>query len=259
MMHSYLFVPATEEKLNKIETITSGTVIVDLEDSIPQTQKEYALGIVKNFLKNTSNKNVYVRVNSDNWLHEVRELSNYQIKGYMLPKLENVDVYEENSELFQGKSIIGLIETAKGMVNIEKIVSHSMIDAVAFGAEDYTCSMNMENNFQTLLYPRSRIVMYAKAYEKTVIDTPSFEYKDMDALTKEVAQIADMGFDGKLAIHPKQVEIINKVFSLYDTETMKEIIMAYEQQGEGVLIYNGRVFEKPHINRMRKILESLDK
>lgn len=257
--HSFLFVPVTRKMLSKIETANADAIILDLEDAIPDIEKEEALQLCKEFIsKEIKRPNTYIRLNKERMHQEMQVLSSYDFNGYMIPKIENDAILKNCQEFLRTKEVIGLVETAKGMTNIESIVSSEYVSAVAFGAEDYTCSMNMENNFSLLIPARSRIVMYAKAYHKPIIDSPSFNYSDMEKLEKEVEQIVSMGFDGKMAIHPKQVQVIERAFRMHDVDVMKEIVDAFDKQGGGVLVYQNKVYEKPHIKRLKNILRNME-
>ena len=259
MKGCFLFVPAVEKMIQKIEKSEADAIILDLEDSIPDAEKENALSLCEEFLSKRGNcKKIYVRLNEGRIQQEMRTLSKYDFCGYMIPKIENDKILQDCQEFLERKEVIGLVETAKGMVNIEEIVASDYVSAVAFGAEDYTCSINMENDFALLIPVRSRMIMYAKAYKKPVIDSPSFNYTDMEMLEREVEQIVSMGFDGKLAIHPKQVETIKQGFRTHDADVIREIIDKFDEQGGGVLLYKNKVYEKPHIKRFKKILENMD-
>lgn len=259
MKGCFLFIPVVEKMLQKVEKIETDAIILDLEDAIPDAEKEKALQLCEEFLsKEIRRPKTYIRLNAGCIQKEMQILSKYDFNGFMIPKIENEEILKNCRDFLEGKEVIGLVETAKGMVNIENIVSCEYVSAVAFGAEDYTCSMNMENTFSLLVPARSRLVMYAKAYQKPVIDSPSFNYSDMEQLQNEVEQIVNMGFDGKLAIHPKQVEVIKQGFRNHDIDTIKEIITAFEEQGGGVLVYQNKVYEKPHIKRLKNIIKNID-
>ena len=81
-----------------------------------------------------------------------------------------------------------------------------------------------------------------------------------EKLKEDIQYSIDLGFDGKLAINPKQITLINEMFSPHDIEYMKKIISIYEESGEAVLCYNNTVYEKMHIERMKRVVkEATDK
>ncbi len=252
--HSFLFVPATEKLLKKIPTCTADAVIIDLEDSIPALEKDNALEKTVEFLKSYSyEREIYIRLNDSRLKQEISALDEFNISGYMLPKCENIEAINHVSELTK-KEIIALIETAAGLINIDKISAHSRVSMLAFGAEDYTSECGIENEDKYLIYPKSRVVLYAKANKKYVIDTMSLNIRDRDAYKILAEDTKKYGFDAKLAIHPMQVDVINEVFN-ENIDYYEQIINQYEKKGLAVLEIDGRIYEKPHIDAMKKRLD----
>lgn len=251
-----LFVPAKENMLAKLPLPNVEAYILDLEDSIEEKDKEQALERLDSFLEQYQGpEELYVRLNSNKLETEARRLDKYMHIGFVLPKFEKTNVFnKELIEIWERHKIVALIETPKGMVNMEDVASCDWVDAIALGAEDYTASMNMENSMETLAYAKSRIVTYAKAYEKKVYDTPTLQLNDETQLTSEIQNAVRFGFDGKLAIHPKQIPTIKSLFGNHDIEKMKQIVALYEKEGKAVLTVDHQVYEKMHINRMRKII-----
>jgi citrate lyase beta subunit len=254
-LKSLIFVPATDRFLSKLKGTAAEAVIFDLEDSIVENEKEKALQILEQYLTNNPLKvKTYIRINRDRETAELARLAKYKFDGYMIPKFESTSFIDNNKAVIGNREIIALIETPKGLVKIEDVVSNEAVTAIAFGAEDYTCTVNMKNDLTTLSYAKSRIVMYASAYQKFAYDTPSFNYKDLKKFEADVEVSGDMGFSGKLAIHPDQVPIINKVFNHHNYAYIQYIIEQFRLSNTGVLKLDGRIYEKPHIEHLKKII-----
>ena len=253
-MRSLLFVPAVEKMMNKIVGFSADGYVIDLEDSIPLANKQDALKSLIVFLK-TRPENIFVRLDSALIDDEIKALKNYDFVGYMLPKFDNPSVYEKYAGEFSRRQMIALVETPQGMVNVGNIAACEWIDALAFGAEDYTSCIGMVNNAEMISNARSRIVMFGKANRKFVYDTPSFILNDSEALATEIQLAKDMGFDGKLAINPKHVPVINEIFKSCDVEYIRTIIERYDTVGEAVQVIDGKVYEKMHIDHMKRILK----
>lgn len=253
---SLLFIPAKEKMLNKIKELKADIYIIDLEDSIGKNDKEIALNVLVDFLDKLQQKsNIMIRINSDNYLNELKLLDKYSEIGFMLPKFEYGNQYEDVSNILKKHKIAALVETPLGIVNIEQIVCKEYINAIAFGAEDYTAKVNMKNSKFSLNYQKSKIVTYSKAYNKKVFDTPSFKINNDEEFKEEVNESVDLGFDGKLLIHPKHIDYINNAFQNIDIDKYKSIIDIYEKSDSAVVVIEGVVYEKMHINRMKKILK----
>lgn len=257
-IHSYLFVPANKKMLSKIRHGMADAIIIDLEDAVLQENKDIALADTFEFLNNYIGKMpIFVRLNNNRIEIEIEKLRNTSIAGYMIPKAEDVCFLENVFDL-DSKKIIALVESPMGIVNVPIFAKSEKVYAIAFGAEDYTCSASVHNIHENLLYQKSRIVNYSKAYNKPCIDTMSLNVRDRNAYKLEAQKTMDIGFDSKLAIHPMQVEVINEVYSVDDANYLRRIVEIYTNSGEAVLEIDGKVYEKPHIDTIIKKLESME-
>ena len=254
-MKSLMFVPSKPKMLEKILTSEADACIIDLEDSINEKDKQQALKDACSFLATSPDKSIFVRVDSNYLQEELYKLSDYAFRGYMIPKFETPNAYMQYAPYFKGKDIIALVETPMGIVNLKEICSSPDVTIIAFGAEDFSSSIGMKNCAESLTYARSAIVTYGKAYGKVVIDTPSFILDDMKSLEQEIQLAVDLGFDGKLSIHPKQIKTINEMFQYFDLDKIIEVIRRYEMEGEAVLRMNDKVYEKMHIAHFKRILK----
>ena len=253
---SLMFVPAKEKMLLKLGQMGADIYIVDLEDSIAEDEKEKALyDTVETLNKLRTECPIYIRLNKPRFQDEVTRLEHFTKIGFMLPKFEDISEYQEMVQIWVTHPIIALIETPYGIINLPAIVKCEWIDGLAFGAEDYTAMVNMENSSQKLIYQKSRIITYAKAFGKKVFDTPSFSISDEKRIREEAHDAVTLGFDGKLAIHPKQIPVINSEFSSVDIEYMKTIVTAYEQQDDAVFMFDGKPYEKMHIAHFKRIIK----
>lgn len=258
-IHSFLFVPANEKMLSKISICSADAIIIDLEDAVLASHKDEALSLVKSFLdKNKIIVPVFVRINLDRVKTEVSLLRNTNITGYMIPKTETLEDIESVYDLDSDKKIIALIETPMGIINVPEFAKCDLIYGIAFGAEDYTEICNINNVHENLIYQKSMIVNYAKAYKKIAIDTISLNIHDKDSFCVESQKSKDFGFDAKLAIHPMQVEAINEMYSKRDYDYLKYIVNTYISSGQSVLEIDGKIYEKPHITSIIKELENME-
>lgn len=254
-MKSYLFVPGRPKMLAKIAASEADACIIDLEDSIAEADKEQALADVCAFLAAPPEKTLYVRLDGRRLKEQLARLSGLSFRGVMIPKFEDPEAYAACEPLLRGYEVLALVETPLGIVRLREIAMSPLVSGIAFGAEDFASSVGMLKREDTLYYARSAIVTHGKAFGKPVIDTPSFILEDMEALGREIEAAAAMGFDGKLAIHPRQVPRI-RAYCLYgDLGRLREIVDRYEAAGEAVLRLDGQVYEKMHIARFRKVLE----
>ena len=175
---------------------------------------------------------------------------------------------EVKSGVKAGKTrLLVWLETALGVVNAREICrNNSRLTAVRFGAEDYTNDMEIPRHSlltdldnPALLYPRTVIPLYAKAAGIMALDTPYFGYKDQAGLAKDCQNAKMLGFEGKFAIHPSQIDTINEVFSPSEQEYTKALkeIDAFEKseaQGRGSTSLQDQVIDVPVVERARKLI-----
>lgn len=252
---SILFVPAREKYLSKIRQIKADMIVIDLEDAILDEDKVSALKKVKFFLSQSiGDLDLFVRINPQRIEEEVAELNDFSICGYMLPKTESVRDIEKLNQVAKEKQIIALIESAAGIVNAREIAECCHTDMIAFGAEDYTAQCRIKNENQFLFYTKSKLVACAKAYNKPIFDTVSRNIYDRNACREDAVLSKNFGFDGKLALHPMQVEVINEVFKRTDVLQYERIIDEYLKAKSSVVVIGGVVYEEMHIRAMQREL-----
>ncbi len=155
------------------------------------------------------------------------------------------------------------IETAEAIVNSDEICSASRrLVGVAFGGEDFTNDMGVERleDETQVLYARSKLCISARAARLLAFDTPYFRLRDPDGLRTNSAAAKSLGFKGKFAIHPDQIDAINECFSPSTAEVAhaKRIVEAYEaaeRHGRASTSLDGRVIDVPVVKRARALLE----
>lgn len=256
---SFLFVPAEKEKLNKLNTLKTDAIIIDLEDSVKEERKQEALTYVKESLERFDySKEIFVRINPERVEQELEVVLRFSNVGLVLPKVEDTALLDQFREMNIDRKIIALVETPRGMVELKSIVEHPLVYAIGFGGQDYCVNSGMANR-QICLYPiKSRLVMYGKAYNKKVIDMIEPEYKDWAKIVDTICDTRDMGFDGKLCIHPRQAKAIELVWQ-DDVTEMEKLVRLYDSSDCGFVMCDGVVLEKPHIQRMKKVIDEYNR
>ena len=257
---SLLFIPAIGRMMRKAFDCAADAVIFDLEDSIKPEEKEAALDRLKSFLsKAGANRRalVYVRLNADSMSRELEMLKSVDrfFDGIVIPKAEEAAAIRDMD--YSGEKL-ALIETPKGMINLPDIAAEPSVSMILFGAEDYTSITGMANNEDLLLPLKLEIVKHARANGKRCVDTICKEYRNEEIIKDSVRRSKDMGFDGKLLIHPLQVAITNDVFTASDIEKKRRILAAFEKCPNGVLKYEGQIYESPHIEMIRREIGQYD-
>jgi citrate lyase subunit beta/citryl-CoA lyase len=279
-LRSLLFVPGNQAKmLAKVESVAVDVAVPDLEDSVPDAEKANARTITASFLpKLAANGRLVVpRVNSlaTPWLEDdVVAVVGPNVFGISVGKIDSPGDIAEIAVLLarlERRAGLGLghtklipwIETAKAIVHCHAICAASeRIVAVAFGAEDFTHDLGVERSDDEAqhLYPRSALCVAARAAGAVALETPHFKLRDPEGLRASSLAARRVGFKGRFAIHPEQVETINECFapSAAEIEHARRVVAAYEEaerHGRASTTLDGRVIDVPVVKRARALLE----
>jgi len=269
LIRSLLFAPANRpDMLKKFPKYPADAVVIDLEDGTPENEKTTArehLPDVVAYLKEQHLKSMlFVRTNAPR-SHQIKAdvavALSTPIDGIVVPKLEApVDL-----QMFEGSMpIIGIIETARGVTNVEVLLAQQSgrLSALAFGAEDFVTDIGGRRTPEGLevLYARSRVVLAARVGGLQALDQVFTGIKDHDAFRRDAELARQLGFGGKMCITPRQVEIANEVFSpsAEEVDRSRRLIQAYEvaqSEGRGVIEFEGSMVDEPLLKRAHAVLQ----
>jgi citrate lyase subunit beta / citryl-CoA lyase len=197
-----------------------------------------------------------------------------QAEGIMLPKTESAEqvqivdkqlaVLERKHGLRAGQvSLFPLIETSLGVVNSLEVARASRrIRRFAFGAVDYTADIRtaMSDDGLEIVYAQSQLVnTSAAAGIAGPIDTAHPDFGNEELLKAHTRRAKKLGFQGKMVIHPRQIDVVNDIFTPGEEEVRQaeSIVNAYEQalrEGSGVVQLNGKMIDVPVVKNARQIL-----
>ena len=283
LYRSFIFVPGNRENmLERAKSFKADVIMVDLEDSVPSREKASARGMAKEWVPALSRQGqrVMVRVNSlDTGLtrSELETLVSPDLYGISLGKVEskwNIRDVDRMLSAIEPLAGVGLgstkgvawAETASALVDARDIADSSQrVIALAFGAEDFTNDMGIErsDSGDEVQVPRSLVPVAARAANVASLDSPFVAFQDPEALRADAQKARQMGFTGKHAIHPAQLDIINEVFSPAPDEVAyaRRIMDAWdkaEAEGRGSLALDGRMVDVPVVKRAQNLLAFAD-
>lgn len=273
---SYLFVPGTNIAIiQKAILSDADAVIIDLEDAVALSEKESAREIVKESLQKFSReKEIIVRINSLDTPFWEKDLS-YAVcngaSGIMVPKSESHEdmkrvcekVREYSTHHLSRFQVIPLIETAKGIQFAYSIATaDELIVRMAFGSIDFSLDIDCEltPSGLELLFARSQMVIASKAAGiGPPIDTVYPELTNETGLEHETKFAKQLGFKGKLMIHPKQIKAVHEAFSPSpkEIEQALAIVKAFEEaekNGIASIKVNDQLVDYPIYKKARIIL-----
>jgi citrate lyase subunit beta/citryl-CoA lyase len=282
-LRSALFVPGNRpDRIEKAVQTNADAVIIDLEDAVPLSQKVETRKRVREKIATCGGKKIIVRVNalhSEFGLDDFKEVISNGLSGVMVPKVETPsDIRQIDAIVTEVEKKVGiepgsifilpLIESALAVENAFAIASvktePDRFFSLSFGAADFALDMGIAITLsgEELIYPRARLAVACRAAGLAPpVDTPfMIDLKDRQALEADIRRAIRFGFQGKLCIHPNQVEICNQLFSPTEEEVAyaRKVIDTFEKaEAEGVaaIQLEGKFIDYPVVERCRRILK----
>ncbi len=281
LLRSLLFVPGNNSRfLEKAKDLLADVVCFDLEDSVPEEEKESARNLIKNALTKRSEykANVYVRINSpvsEMVLADLSKIVQKGIDGIVIPKVNNANELKkiikilaslEKKRKLKPIEIIPSIESAQGVINTYSIASSSnRILALIFGIFDLLNDMGIEYAKKTegAKYARSKIPVDARAAGKYVIDAIWQDLNDEEGFEEDCMIGRNLGYVGKSIIHPNQIPVVHRIFHPTQTEVdwATKVYHAYidsSKKNKGATKVDGKMIDEVHFKRAKALLDSIN-
>lgn len=284
VMRSILYIPGNNEKMvSKAPTFPADIVTLDLEDSVPPAEKPRAREVVRENLKyaGQGGAEVYVRINNWETLltnDDLEAVVHEGLDGVCLAKcggpehVRRLDWKLEELERRRGipvgtVKIQLLIETAKGVINAyPSAIESPRVNSLIFGAVDYTKDMRVKltTEGEELKYARAHTAVAARAAGCVAIDCPFVAFQDMEAFEKDTAYGRTLGYEGRMLIHPSQIEPSNRIYKPQpeDVEWAQGVVEAFEKdalaKGLAAISYKGKMVDTPVYENARTILAVME-
>jgi citrate lyase subunit beta / citryl-CoA lyase len=281
LLRSMLFVPGdSEKKLASGARANADALILDLEDSVAPGRKAEARELVAAFLARQTGRPSWVRVNAIFDPEHEADLASVvpaRPDGIVLPKVRSpadvvslagrLEFLERRAGVEPGRTRILPIatETASAVLALAGFARCGpRLAALTWGAEDLAVALGAATNVDERgewLPPyqlaRSLCLLAAAAAGVPALDTVCVDLRDEERLAREAALAKRDGFVGKLAIHPAQVEVLNRAFRPDQDEisVARRVVAAFDAAGNpGVIALDGRMLDRPHLTRARRTL-----
>ena len=286
LRRSLHFVPGGNDKmLAKADALPADAVIYDLEDSVTPEAKEAARRDVCACLSTKRGQTAQerlVRVNpfDSPWgKDDLAAMLEQDVDGVVLPKVQALACVEEAWAFMQAQApskaaagelprlvLIGT-EEAGAVFNVPQMSSHPSVDGLTWGAEDLSVSLGSRRKrdgqgdyLEVFGFVRAYCLLAAKAAGVQAIDSVYTDVRDLAGLCRESETAADMGFTGKLTIHPDQIDVVNAAFtpSAEEIEKATALLAAFEEnrrQGRQAFRFEGAMVDVPHLKRAKNLLE----
>ncbi len=272
---SFIFTPGLRPDMYP-KALASGAdiVCVELEDGIAPKDKAVARRkTLALFERSQADDGVerIVRINSirDRFgIEDVQAIlaTNTPPPALMLPKVRTPDEVQMLDQLLadagHATRLHVIIETNAGLEAANDIANCSdRIDALFFGGVDMAAELRCRNAWEPLLYARSRVVHAAASAGLDVVDVPFLDLDDPEGMRADAVAARKLGFSGKGAIHPKQISVLNEVFTPSNDEIARarRIIARFEVADTGLVVIDGKLVERPVLREMYRIVAIADR
>ncbi|HEP4394490.1 TPA: citrate (pro-3S)-lyase subunit beta [Streptococcus pyogenes] len=278
LRRTMMFVPgANAAMLRDAPLFGADSIMFDLEDSVSLKKKDTSRALVHFALKtfDYSSVETVVRVNGLDSCGalDIEAVVLAGVNVIRLPKTETAQdivdveavierVERENSIEVGRTRMMAAIESAEGVLNAREIAKASKrLIGIALGAEDYVTNMKTRRypDGQELFFARSMILHAARAAGIAAIDTVYSDVNNTEGFQNEVRMIKQLGFDGKSVINPRQIPLVNEIYTPTEKEIdhSKQVIWAIreaESKGSGVISLNGKMVDKPIVERAERVI-----
>ena len=262
-----LFVPANRpERFEKAASSGADLICIDLEDSVPDDQKNSARDSVFAALAVLEREKTAVRINGLKTKAGLADLL-AMAAADDLPALIFLPMVESASEVEIVHSILGnrisglvpLIETVRGLRAGYDIAASDGVIGMMFGGGDFSAELGTKLEWEPLAHARGEFIMCCASAQVMAIDVPYIDMGNEAGLADECARAKAIGFKAKAAIHPKQLVAIQSAMRATETEIeeARDAIAAYDAAGGEAISHKGRMLEAPVMRRYRAILAAL--
>jgi citrate lyase subunit beta/citryl-CoA lyase len=270
--------------LSKVPELSADAVILDLEDSVVSSNKEGARKNVASWLASERDKTErFVRINPITMRtgrEDLESIVECDLDGIVLPKVTSLDdvkladsiisAYEKKRgpcSVGRTKLILIGAESAGTVFNSMSISNNDRVDGLTWGVEDFFASIGSRSKrdsqgqyLEVFKYVRSICLISAVSANVQPIDAVFSDIANHKKLAEECKYSAQMGFTGKLTVHPSQISIVNESFSPSDVEVKNaaELVAAFAEnmrEGKMAFLYRGKMVDAPHLERAQNILE----
>jgi citrate lyase subunit beta/citryl-CoA lyase len=281
-----LFVPGNSKKmLEKIPSLAPGSFILDLEDSVPPSEKESARHMVGELTRGAvGDYELHVRINdvaSSYAKDDLVAVMGESLAGIVVPKVERAEDIERVNRLIdetalasgrdgRGISVMATIETALGLHRVDEIAAvGGHLELLSFGSGDFALDLGLEwpsteGTPEILLWAKSQLVLASRVAGLDPPHDGSFtNYLDLEGLGHEARQSRRLGFGGKHVVHPSQIGVVDEIFTpnARQIERANKLIEAFEEaerSGSGAVGVDGELVDYAIIKRARQLLADLD-
>jgi citrate lyase subunit beta/citryl-CoA lyase len=254
---SFLFVPGDRpERFSKAVASGAHDIILDLEDAVAPAAKSQARDAVATWLADGGRAIVRINGADTTWFDDdVAMLRGAPSAGVMLPKAEP-DSLARLAQALPQRPVIALVETVSGYLALREVVGCRGVERVAFGSVDFAAESGIADEGDAMTGIRTQIVLEScRAKLASPIDGVGLEFNDEATMRSDALRSRQLGFGGKLCIHPRQVKAVNAAFRPSQDEVgwAQRVLAAFELSRGAATAVDGKMIDKPVVERALRI------
>ncbi len=258
LARSFLFVPGDRpDRFGKAADSGADQVVIDLEDAVAPAAKAAARDAVAAWLRPGRRSAVRINAADTAWFEEDLYLArSLPAATLMLPKAD-AESLERVTAALPDRPVIALIETVKGYLGLRRLAAMPGLSRIAFGSVDFAAETGIADEDEAMTPVRVQIVLEScHAGIAPPIDGVSTGFGDEAALQRQALRSRQLGFGGKLCIHPRQVSAVNLAFrpAPERVEWARRVLAAFAASGGGVTTVDGHMIDKPVVEQARRVL-----
>ncbi len=256
---SYLFVPGNRpDRFQKAAASGADRIILDLEDAVAPGDKDAARNAADRWFRDGNSAVLRINAIDSFWFEaDLAMAAIFPQAEVMLPKADRESVARVLDYLVD-RPVIALIETVSGLTQASELAGMRGVSRVAFGNIDFSTDARLPVASPALDHARFQIAMVSRAAGlPSPIDGVTVALDDDNQLVGDIRHARAFGFGGKLCIHPKQVALVNDLFGPDEQEIAwaKAILAAVEAAGDNVIQFEGKMVDRPVVQRATYILQ----
>ncbi|MDW8478347.1 CoA ester lyase [Streptomyces scabiei] len=268
-VRAWLITPALQpDRFEKAKSYGADVALADLEDSVAPAHKATARAVAARFLHPAASGGpvLGLRVNAPITADGIRDLA--AITSYphqpgiiLVPKTEaprDIELVAGALDTSEHTPLIyALIETPRAIDQLHAIVTADRLGGLLFGAADYAALTGCARTWEALLYARSAVVNSAGTAGLPAVDSPYFDVADLDGLQREAERARALGFQGKGAVHPRQVPVITRAFTPSEEEVTaaRALVTADRETQAAVTTIDGQMVGPPLVAAARAVVD----
>ncbi|MDD2562964.1 MAG: aldolase/citrate lyase family protein [Salinivirgaceae bacterium] len=273
MLRTYFFIPASKSRfIDKMNSIDADEFVFDFEDAIAESEVESAFENIKK-LEDASKHWVRPRLFNKNGQINNKQLEvlfDLGFTRFVLPKISTEQELHDIYNIFVYYEVkdpqwILLLESPLALCNIPSLFTGQEypIKGISLGAQDYAAEVGMCFSNERILWARNLVLNAAHAYGFEPIDIASMTIQDIQGFENETIEGFKMGYTAKIVLHPSQLKVIKNLKYFSDIEIDHALRIAeqidFSKLNEfSVITVDGQLYEKPHLSRIRRIIEYVE-